>query len=870
MRADSLSQHAPSILLEYVVSLPLAGVKFVADNLSGFLGDFQRGDQALASFGQRAGSTGQQVTNFEHVATGALRRVGEVAVNAGLQAAQAVGTFVADSVNKAGDFDAGMRTFAAAAGDSLAKAGLSVDDFKQQFLTLGAELPVSTSAVQEAATTLIRGGLDPLVIKSGALKDSLQFAAAAGMELGDAAELSIKQLGTFGDANMTAAEQVAFLQQSQDLMVKAAGASTLNVAALGDATLAAGGQAKAAGVDYGDFVTTMGLISPAFGSAAEAGTSYKNFLLRLQPSTKTAAAAMQELGLLTEDGKSKFYDATGAFIGNQAAAELLKTSLTGLSDSQRVQALQTIFGNDAMGAAVALADQGSAGYATFAESMANANGVQQQAAMVQQGFNTALDNMLGSVESLQITLGSALLPILTQLLNEVIAPGINTLSVMTNAIGGSSEAFGQLSPQLQGVVIWLQQLWTQAQSLIAQAQTLTPLLGDNLTPVLAGVALVLGGAVVVAIGSAIVAAVAIVAPILAMIAVGAALYSAWESDFGGVREVVTTVLGAVQRVIQTVLSWAQSFWTKNGDAMMTDTRQTFSTIQTIITTVLQIVQTVVSGTLNAIAGFWRAHGDAISTVARGAWDAIHGIISAVLDTISGITSATLKILKGDWSGAATDIMTTVGTLRTDLGRVFDGMKTALGTLAGDIASAITTGLEGMIARGAKVAQDTADGVKGTFDGLARDAVGLGRNIVDGIIDGVKHGVGALVDAVKLAAASALAAAKKALGIESPSTVFADSVGAMIPAGIQVGIESHTASLERTMVDLGSRLVVSPQQLAATPLSAQRTSPPFVGGRSTTITNQYGGNTTQYTMPIYTNQGPAVLQQSLALVEAMSR
>lgn len=828
------------------MSLPLAGVKFIADNLSGFLGDVQRGDQALAAFGQRAGSTGQQVSGFEQVATGALRRVGEVAVNAGLQATQAVGSFVVDSVKKAGDFDAGMRVFAAAAGDGLAQAGLSVDDFKQQFLTLGAELPVSTSAVQEAATTLIRGGLDPLVIKSGALKDSLQFAAAAGMALGDAAELSIKQLGTFGNANMTAAEQVAFLQRSQDLMVKAAGASTLDVAALGDAMLAAGGQAKAAGVDYGDFVTTMGLISPAFGSAAEAGTSYKNFLLQLQPSTKTAAAAMAELGLLTEDGKSKFYDATGAFIGNQAAAELLKTSLAGLSDSQRVQALQTIFGNDAMGAAVALADQGSAGYATFAEQMANANGVQQQAAMVQQGFNTALDNMLGSVESLQITLGAALLPILTQVLNEVIAPGVNTLTQMAGAIGGNTEALSGLSPQLQGVVAWLQQSWTQAQSLIAHAQALAPLLGDNLTPVLAGVAMVLGGAVVIAIGSAMASAIAIVAPILTMIAVGTALYSAWESDFGGIRDVVTSVLAAIQDTIQAVLRWMVDFWASHGSAILADSQQTFSTIQTIITTILQIVQTVIGGVLTTVAGIWRDHGATISTIVRGAWETIHGSIRAVLTIIQGLTTSVLAILRGDWSGAAQAIATTAITLKDDLERVFGGIQTTLGTI-----------MRGLV-----------DSITGVLRDLARQAVGLGRNIIDGIIDGVGRGVGALVRAVERAAADALAAAKRALGIQSPSTVFAAEVGAHIPTGIKVGIEAHTRPLERTMADLGSRLVVAPEQLVAPSRSMLRVSPPVAGGRPA-ITNAYGGNTTNYTMPIYTNQSPAVLQQSLALVEAMS-
>jgi TP901 family phage tail tape measure protein len=235
-------------------------------------------------------------------------------------------------------------------------------------------------------------------------------ATAAALVNVAAAELSIKNLGTFVPITATAAEQTQFLADSQNLLVKAAGASTLDVDKLGAAMLAAGGQAKASGVDYQDFVTTMGMISPSFDSAATAGTSYKNFLARLQPTTKSAMDAMTSLNLVTADGKSKFFDATGAFVGNREAAAMLQKSLAGLSDAQRTAALQAIFGNDAMGAAVALANSGAAGYDKFAAAMANASGVEQTAKTVQQGFNIALDNMHGSIEALQIVVGTALLP----------------------------------------------------------------------------------------------------------------------------------------------------------------------------------------------------------------------------------------------------------------------------------------------------------------------------------------------------------------------------------------------------------------------------------------------------------------------------
>jgi TP901 family phage tail tape measure protein len=306
-----------------------------------------------------------------------------------------------------------------------------------------------------------------MVVKMGGLESSLKFAAAAGMDLNAAAELSIKNLGTFVPITASAAEQTQFLATSQDLLVKAAGASTLDVDALGAAMLGAGGQAKAAGVDYKDFVTTMGMISPSFDSAATAGTSYKNFLARLQPTTKSAMSAMMELNLVTADGKSKFYDSSGAFIGNRAAAELLNKSLNGLSAAQRMSTLQAIFGNDAMGAAVALANSGAAGYDKFAAAMASASGVEQTAATVQQGFNIALDNFHGSIEALQIVVGSMLLPVLTFFLNSVISPGINLVTGFTQAMLGSSDAMAGLPGVLQIVVSFFGDLWTATATVIA-------------------------------------------------------------------------------------------------------------------------------------------------------------------------------------------------------------------------------------------------------------------------------------------------------------------------------------------------------------------------------------------------------------------
>ena len=438
--------------LNIIVSGDGSGVAQLVSEIDGL------GEQANQA-GVKVGTGLSGINPAAQIVIGAFREIGAVAINALGAAAGAIGGFLKDSVSLAGDFEAGMNTFAAAAGDGLAEAGLSVDDFRNKFLEIGAALPVSTSAVQEAATTLIKGGLDPLVVKMGGLESSIKFAAAAGMDLNAAAELSIKQLGTFVPITASAAEQTQFLADSQDLLVKAAGASTLDVDKLGAAMLSAGGTAQAAGVDYQDFVTTMGMISPSFDSAATAGTSYKNFLTRLQPTTASAMSAMRDLNLVTADGKSKFFDSTGAFVGNREAAAMLQKSLAGLSDAQRTAALQAMFGNDAMGAAVALANNGAAGYDKFAAAMLKASGVEATAKTVQQGFNIALDNMHGSVEALQIVVGTALLPVLTAFLNGVLSPGINLVTQFALAMVSGGDALAGLPPILQSVVGFFEALW---------------------------------------------------------------------------------------------------------------------------------------------------------------------------------------------------------------------------------------------------------------------------------------------------------------------------------------------------------------------------------------------------------------------------
>lgn len=98
-------------------------------------------------------------------------------------------------------------------------------------------------------------------------------------------------------------------------------------------------------------------------------------------------------------------------------------------------------------------------------------------------------------------------------------------------------------------------------------------------------------------------------------------------------------------------------------------------------------------------------------------------------------------------------------------------------------------------------------ISGAAGGIQAEAASIGAAIINGIANGISAGIGSIRSMAANAANSALEAAKSALGIESPSTVFRDQVGRMIPAGIVEGIDGMQGRLDASLSGL-----VQPQAL----------------------------------------------------------
>jgi TP901 family phage tail tape measure protein len=620
---------------------------------------------------------------LEQVAVGALRQIGAAAVNLATTGIAALADQLRTSVDVAANFESALYKFQAVAGDSLTKAGLSFDDVKKKALALGASTQFSAQQALDAMTELMKGGVNVKDVMGGATDATLSLAAAAQLDLANAATIVAKQLGVWGETGVTAANVA-------DLLASAANASTVDVEELALGLANVGGSAKVAGLSFEETVQTMALIAPSFSSASDAGTSMKTFLQRLIPTTKDATQMMIELGLATKDGSSKFFDAKGKFIGMEAAARLLHDATKNLSEEQKFLALNTIFGSDAIRAAAAIANAGASGYNEMGQAMKDAGGAAQAAAIMQQGYKFTLDQFNAAVETLQITVGSALLPYLTQLVAAA-AEGVNTFTGWASSILSASDPLEALAKQIGLVGVTtkgVRQMITDAAKVIFAAWN----------------------------------------------ALSAALAPSTQTAWSAIQSAVQTALAAVRQAVQFATALVVQIWNAHGADILAFAQKTWEGIMSVVTAAAKFIQAAIEALVKAAQWIWANFGNEITTVAQFAWNQIKVFTETALSVLRGLFEAGTAVLRGDW-GAAWEAIKGVAEalwngIKASAENLMNALSSLFQTLYPRLEAAFQQALSGAASLGAALIDGIRDGVINAARGLADAVARAARDALD--------------------------------------------------------------------------------------------------------------------------------------------
>lgn len=231
---------------------------------------------------------------------------------------------------------------------------------------------------------------------------------------------------------------------------------------------------------------------------------------------------------------------------------------------------------------------------------------------------------------------------------------------------------------------------------------------------------------------------------------------------------ITPVIDNMAAVFQAALPVLQQQFQTWGAAIQGVINAVFPFVQTVVSTVMNVINAIISVVLAGVQGNWDAVWTGIGNLASTVLNGIKNVVSAGLNAISGIVSSVMGVVSSTWSN------------------VWNSVKGFVSSVWNGITSAVRNGVNGV----ANAVSGVKEKITGAFSGAGSWLVSAGRNILQGLTNGIKGAISAVINTISGVANKVVETVKHILGIHSPSRVFRDEVGKMIPAGLGIGVRKN--------------------------------------------------------------------------------
>lgn len=629
----------------------------------------------------------------------------------------------------------------------------SMGSLRSLALKTGADTMFSAKEAGEAMVELAKGGMSEAQIKGGALKSTMDLAAASGMNLGDSANVVVQSMGAFG----LSADKSAL---AANALAGAAAASSTDVRPLTEGLSQCGAQAHLAGWDIQDTTAVLGMFADAGVNGADAGTSLKVMLQRLASPTGKAAKLMKAYGINVRNSDGTMKSAS-------EIAQILHDKLGKLSPATRDAALQTIFGTDASRAAAIMMNNGAKGLAKYTKATYDQSSASRQAKARMGDTRYALEQMNGSIETVAIALATILNPVVAKVAKKIqdlankftalpkpaqkailiiagmaaaAGPALGAIGKMETGISAISKLFSHFGAGAAAVSGVCKKLGTVFKTVGSGIGSAAKVLGSSLKIVGSGILSGLKG-----IGTAVkslflLLAANPVALIIAAIAaiVGALIYA--YNHCKAFRDGVNAVFGAIGNFFKTIGTGIADFFTKTLPSAFTAVGNFFGSIGSSIGNfVTKTVPAAFSALPGIVGGVWNN----VKTGASTAWSNICSGVTGFANNIKSNVVGAFNNLKGNvsgiWnnvhSGASSAWSTIHSTISNKANDIRDKAVSAFNNLKSG-----ASGIWNQMHSGASSAWSGISGTVGNFANSARnkavDAFNSLRSGVSGVMGGI--------------------------------------------------------------------------------------------------------------------------------------
>lgn len=721
------------------------------------------------------------------------------------------------------------------------EVGEAFNEVKRQAVELGNQFPGTTADFLKLGRVLKEQGVADSAVTGGGLRAaaSLNVLLDTPQEFGG--EFIAKMMEARGIADKdigTAADQVqrakfAFGMKPGDMLdamkYDAPTANILGLKGLGNAE---------------KLLAIQGMGAQVGQEGAQFGTNFSTLLTRMAKGpdaieNATKGSKSRSKGYMQEAGVSfDFFDKSGQFGGVEnmvTQLEKLKTIKEKLGAEKALTVANDMFGMEGGRTAMIIAEKGSQGLKDNLQKMREQASLQERMAEKSKTLSNAWESMTGTITNGMASVG------------EIFAGDLQNFFTSANAfISDTLVPWVQNNKELIGGVVKLVGgLLLGKIALLGLSYGANLLLGPLRTANTAFRLLSAGASTLklIRLGE-----LSKGAGVLRMFGMGAENAAKWSGRLGKVGGAIASAPQKAKGILPKVGGMMGKL---NPIGMIGRIAPmlsgAFAPILALGAPVLLIIGAIgVAGLL--IYKYWKP----IKAFFQGLWQGLKAGLQPLQPLFSAIGAAAAKMflpVKPVWDWVVAKAGAIVGWFKNILHQEEDvgGEAKSMGVKVG---AAIAGFINGAVKLGTTVITKFGE-VVSWFKSLPAAFVGFGRNIMQGLLDGVSSMFGAVVDKIKSVGSAIKSGFTGLLGIHSPSRVF-KGFGGNIMDGLGIGIDNQAGNVISRMRSVGAGL----QQAFAPKLQA-----PNVPNASLGAALPQGGRSSQSAQGMVITYSPQITVQS---------
>ena len=712
------------------------------------------------------------------------------------------------SVKTAADFEAAMSKVAAVSGAT----GSDLEALTKKAREMGSKTKFSASEAAEAMNYMAMAGWKTEDMLSG-IEGVMNLAAASGEDLATTSDIVTDALTAFG---LSAQDSGHFA----DVLAAASSNANTNVSMMGETFKYCAPIAGALGFSVEDTAEAIGLMANAGIKSTQAGTSLRTIMTNLSGEVKICGENIGEVTVATTNADGSMRDLSDILAD-------CRTAFSGLSESEKAAAAESLVGKNAMSGFLALMNAGEGDIAKLSGAIDNCNGAAQSMAdTMNNNLEGQLTILKSQLQELAISFGEILLPAVKKIVGWV-QGFIDVLNSLPDGVKETIVTVALIAAALGPVLIIIGKIITAVGTIMTIVPKVVGVIKAVKTAFLALNATMLANPIVL-----------IIAAIAALVAAFIYLWNNcdefrqfWIDLWESIKEIAVAVWEALKEFFgaawEFIKTTAETVW----NALAGFFTGLWEGIKNTFTTVVNAISNFLSTMWNTIKSVAETIWNAISTFFTTIWNRIKTVVTTVVTAIS-------TFLTTAWNTIKTVITTVLNAIKTVFSTVWNAIKNVVTTVVNGIKNTITTVWNGIkntvttVVNAIKTAVSTAfsamwNGIKNTISGiyntikngftnavnfiknLASSAFSWGADIINGIVNGIKSCIGKVKDAVCNVADTIKSFLHFSVPDEGPLTEY-ESWMPDFMSGLAKGIEKSKGMVKDAVSGLAADMVVNPQ------------------------------------------------------------